>query len=381
MGIPFNRPHVTGRELQYIQEAVENHHLSGNGPFTRRCQAWLESQMGCRRALLTHSCTAALEMAALLTEVEAGDEVIMPSFTFVSTANAFALRGARPVFVDIRPDTLNLDESLIEAAITDRTRAIVPVHYAGVACEMDAIGELAARRGLLVIEDAAQGMMAGYKGRPLGSLGHAAAVSFHETKNVIAGEGGALLVNQPAWIERAEILWEKGTNRTQFARGMVDKYTWIDLGSSYLPSEVIAAFLWAQFEGAAAITAKRLAIWERYHQLLAPLEAAGLLRRPIVPAECQHNAHMYYVLVADPSRRADLLAALSQQGVNAVSHYVPLHSAPAGRRLARASGSLEVTERVAAQLVRLPLWCDMTESDTSAVVSVIAGWADGSAGG
>src|SRR5258705_8712217 len=375
MRIPFNKPHVTGRELDYIHQAVQNRHLSGNGAFTRQCQAWLEARVGCPRALLTHSCTAALEMAALLAEIGPGDEVIMPSFTFVSTANAFVLRGVRPVFVDVRPDTLNLDESKVEAAITPRTRAIVPVHYAGVACEMDALCAIAARHALFVVEDAAQGAMATYKGRPLGSIGHAAALSFHETKNVIAGEGGALLVNHPAWAERAEILWEKGTNRTRFARGEVDKYTWIDLGSSYLPSEISAAFLWAQLEQATAITDRRLALWGLYYEALAPFETRGLLRRGIVPEECVHNAHMCYVLVSDPPQRARLLSTFAERGINAISHYVPLHSAPAGRRFGRVSGSLDVTERVAAQLVRLPLGVDMTADDVSAVVEGIAEWA------
>jgi dTDP-4-amino-4,6-dideoxygalactose transaminase len=375
MRIPFNTPHVTGRELEYIQQAVRNGHLSGNGPFTRQCQAWLEARVGSPRALLTHSCTAALEMAALLTGVGPGDEVIMPSFTFVSTANAFVLRGARPVFVDVRPDTLNLDESQVEAAITERTRAIVPVHYAGVACEMDTLCAIAARHALLVVEDAAQGVMATYKGRPLGSMGDAAALSFHETKNVIAGEGGALLVNRPAWAERAEILWEKGTNRTRFARGEVDKYTWIDLGSSYLPSEVTAAFLWAQLEEATTITERRLALWRDYQDGLAPFEQRGRLRCAIVPAECVHNAHMCYVLVADPPERARMLSMLKARGVNAISHYVPLHASPAGRRFGQVSGSLEVTERVAEQLVRLPLWVDMTADHVSAVLDGIADWA------
>jgi dTDP-4-amino-4,6-dideoxygalactose transaminase len=379
MRVPFNKPHVTGRELAYIEQAVQNHHLSGNGPFTRQCQAWMEAQTGCARALLTHSCTAALEMAALLTGVGPGDEVIMPSFTFVSTANAFALRGARPVFVDVRPDTLNLDETKVEAAITDRTRVIVPVHYAGVACEMDTLCAVAAQHGLFIVEDAAHGVMATYKGRPLGSLGHAAALSFHETKNVIAGEGGALLVNLPAWIERAEVFWEKGTDRGKFVRGEVDKYTWIDLGSSYYPSEIIAAFLWAQFEWAKAITDKRLAVWRRYHEVLAPFETHGLLTRPTVPETCEHNAHMYYVLVTEPSERAAFLVTLAEHGINAVSHYVPLHAAPAGRRHGRVSGSLEVTERVAAQLVRLPLWFDMTEVEIAAVTAGIARWAGFSA--
>jgi dTDP-4-amino-4,6-dideoxygalactose transaminase len=376
MRVPFNRPHIVGREFEYIQQAVLNGHLSGNGAFTKKCHAWIEAHVGCARALLTHSCTAALEMAALLAGVGPGDEVIMPSFTFVSTANAFALRGARPVFVDVRPDTLNLDESKVEEAVTERTRAIVPVHYAGVACEMDALCGIAARHRLLILEDAAQGVEATYKGRPLGSMGQAAAISFHETKNVIAGEGGALAVNAPEWTDRAEILWEKGTNRSQFARGMIDKYTWVDLGSSYLPSEISAAFLWAQLEQAASITAKRLTLWRRYHEALAPFEERGVLRRPIVPGDCAHNAHMYYVLVADASQRACLLSTLGARGINAIWHYVPLHTAPAGRRFGRTSGSLEVTDRVAEQLVRLPMWCDMTEEDISAVVGAIGEWAE-----
>ena len=374
--IPFNKPFVAGNELAYIQEAIANGHLSGNGPFTKRCQRWIEERLGCRRALLTHSCTAGLEMAALLTEVGPGDEVIMPSFTFVSTANAFVLRGATPVFVDIRPDTLNLDESRIEAAITERTRAIVPVHYAGVGCEMDDICRIAQQHRLLVIEDAAQGMMAAHKGRPLGSIGHAAAVSFHETKNVIAGEGGALIVNRPEWVDRAEILWEKGTNRTLFSRGKIDKYSWIDLGSSYLPSEINAAFLWAQFEYAEAITCRRLAIWDEYHRRFAPLESAGVLRRPIVPATCTANGHMYYVLVARPDLRPQLVAVLNNQGINAVTHYVPLHLAPAGRRFGRPGGSLDVTESIGDRLLRLPLWPAMTEEDVATVIDAVTAWAE-----
>jgi dTDP-4-amino-4,6-dideoxygalactose transaminase len=374
--IPFNRPFVAGNELAYIQEAIANGHLSGNGPFTKRCQAWIEERLTCRRALLTHSCTAGLEMAALLTEVGPGDEVIMPSFTFVSTANAFALRGATPVFVDIRPDTLNLDEALIEAAITPRTRAIVPVHYAGVGCEMDAVCRIAREHGLFVVEDAAQGVMAAYKGRPLGSIGDAAAVSFHETKNVIAGEGGALIVNRPEWVDRAEILWEKGTNRTLFSLGKVDKYSWIDLGSSYLPSEINAAFLWAQFEHAEAITRRRLEIWAAYHQRLAPLEASGILRRPIVPDVCTPNGHMYYVLVARADLRPRLATALNERGINAVSHYVPLHLSPAGRRFGRTAGSLDVTESVGDRLLRLPLFPAMTNDDLDVVTGAVSSWAD-----
>jgi len=296
--IQFNRPFMTGKELYYIAEAKFGNMLAGDGPFTKRCHEWLERKSGGDKALLTHSCTAALEMAALLLDIKPGDEVIMPSYTFVSTANAFVLRGGVPVFVDIREDTLNLDERLIEAAITPRTRAIVPVHYAGVACEMDAIMTLANRHGLKVVEDAAQGVMASYKGRMLGSIGDLGAYSFHETKNVISGEGGALLVNDPALATRAEIIREKGTDRSRFFRGEVDKYTWQEVGSSFLPGELIAAFLWAQLEEAQSVTNERLAIWGRYHELLAPFEQKGLLRRPIVPADCQHNAHMYYVLLA-----------------------------------------------------------------------------------
>ena len=354
--IPFNKPYMTGRELDFIAEAHRNGHLSGDGPFTRRCHAWLETATGARKALLTHSCTAALEMAALLLDLEPGDEVIMPSFTFVSTANAFVLRGAVPVFVDIRADTLNIDERLIEAAITPRTRAICVVHYAGVGCEMDAIGAIAARHGIAVVEDAAQGILATYRGRPLGAIGALGALSFHETKNVISGEGGALLVNDARFVERAEIIREKGTNRAQFFRGQVDKYTWVDVGSSYLPSEIIAAFLAAQIEDADAITARRLALWNRYHEAFAPLEAAGRMRRPIVPAHCSHNAHMYYVLLDDLDARTRFIASLKSNDIHPVFHYVPLHSAPAGRKYGRAFGNLAVTDETSDRLVRLPLW-------------------------
>ena len=358
---PFNKPYMTGKELWYIAQAHAKGHLAGDGSFTKQCHSWLERNTGCHKALLTHSCTAGLEMAALLADLQPGDEVIMPSFTFVSTANAFVLRGAVPVFVDIRPDTLNLDESLIEAAITPKTRAIVPVHYAGVACEMDAILEIARRHGLMVIEDAAQGLGASYRARPLGSLGELAALSFHETKNVISGEGGALLVNAPRLAERAEIIREKGTNRSQFFRGQVDKYTWVDVGSSYLPGEIVAAFLAAQFEEAEAITRRRLLMWDVYHQALEPFESRGLLRRPIVPKHCRHNAHMYYILLPDLARRATLIDRLKAQGVQSVFHYIPLHSAPAGLRYARAHGELAVTNDTSDRLLRLPLWVGMEE--------------------
>jgi dTDP-4-amino-4,6-dideoxygalactose transaminase len=365
--IPFNKPFMTGRELWYIAQAHTNGHLSGDGSFTKRCHRWLEQNTGAARALLTHSCTAALEMAALLAEVQEGDEVIMPSYTFVSTANAFVMRGAVPVFVDIRPDTLNIDETKIEAAITARTKVILPVHYAGVACEMDTIMDIAKRHNLIVIEDAAQGIMSTYKGRALGSIGHMGAYSFHETKNIIAGEGGALLVNDPVFAERAEIIREKGTNRSQFFRGQVDKYTWVDIGSSYLPGEVIAAFLWAQMEEAGNITARRLALWDNYHAALAPLEAEGRLRRPVVPEGCTHNAHMYYILLDSLEQRTEAIANLKRQGVNSVFHYVPLHSAPAGRKFSRAHHGMEHTDGLSERLLRLPLWVGLEEEQDRVV--------------
>jgi dTDP-4-amino-4,6-dideoxygalactose transaminase len=361
---------MTGRELEYIAEAHANRHLAGNGPFTRRCQSWLEQHLGCRKALLTHSCTAALEMAALLAELEPGDEVILPSFTFVSTANAFALRGAVPVFVDIRPDTLNLDEHLIEAAITPRTRAIVAVHYAGVVAEMDAIRDVARRHDLLVIEDAAQAVLSRYRGQPAGSLGHLAAVSFHETKNVISGEGGALLINDVRFLSRAEILWEKGTNRSAVFRGEADKYTWLDLGSSFLPSELVAAFLWAQLEDADVISAARLRTWDAYHEAFADPEGRGLLRRPIVPDHCAHNAHLYYLLLPDLERRTRLIASLRGQGIDVVFHYVPLHDSPAGRRYGRARGPLPHTRQLSDRLVRLPLWVGVEKEQDQIVHAV-----------
>lgn len=360
--IPFNKPYMTGRELWYIAQAHTNGHLSGDGMFTKKCHAWLEARTGAYKALLTHSCTAALEMAAILADIQPGDEVIMPSYTFVSTANAFVLRGGVPVFVDIRPDTLNIDETLIEAAITARTKAIVPVHYAGVACEMDTIMNIAQRHNLLIIEDAAQGIMSTYKGRALGSIGHLGAYSFHETKNIISGEGGALLINDDRFEERAEIIREKGTNRSQFFRGQVDKYTWVDIGSSYLPGEVIAAFLWAQMEEAQSITQKRMDIWQQYHEALAPLENAGKLRRPIIPEDCQHNAHMYYILLESLEKRTDVIAQLKKQDVNPVFHYVPLHSATAGKKYGRTSGELRHTDNLADRLLRLPLWVGLDKA-------------------
>ena len=354
--IPFNKPYMTGRELLYIAQAHTNGHLAGDGMFTKKCHAWLEARTGTYKALLTHSCTAALEMAAILADIQPGDEVIMPSYTFVSTANAFVLRGGVPVFVDIRLDTFNIDETKIEAAITSRTKAIIPVHYAGVACEMDIIMNIAQRHNLLVIEDAAQGIMSTYKGKPLGSIGHLGAYSFHETKNIISGEGGALLVNDERFAERAEIIREKGTNRGQFFRGQVDKYTWVDIGSSYLPGEVIAAFLWAQMEEAQSITQKRMGLWQQYHETLAPLEEAGKLRQPIIPEYCQHNAHMYYIMLLNLKTRTQVIAQMKGAGINTVFHYVPLHDAPYGKRHGRAHGDLPVTRMASDCLLRLPLW-------------------------
>lgn len=370
--IPFNWPHMTGKELYYIAESHFNGRLAGDGPFTKHCHNWLEERTGCSKALLTHSCTAALEMSALLLDIEPGDEIIMPSYTFVSTANAFVLRGGIPVFVDIREDTLNLNEELIESAITDRTRAIAPVHYAGVACEMDSIMALARRHNLKVVEDAAQGVMATYKGRALGSIGDLGAYSFHETKNVISGEGGALLVNDPEVALRAEIIREKGTDRTRFFRGEVDKYTWQEVGSSFLPGELIAAFLWAQLEEADRITQARLASWDRYHKLLEPLESRGILRRPIIPEECQHNAHMYYVLLAPDIDRQVVLDKFKSQEISSVFHYVPLHSSPAGQRYGRTHGDLEVTNYQSERLVRLPLWVGITEQQQLRVVEILS---------
>jgi dTDP-4-amino-4,6-dideoxygalactose transaminase len=371
--IPFNRPYTTGDEFGYIQEAVANGHISGNGPFSARCVEWLESGVGSHRALLTHSCTGALEMAALLAGLKAGDEVIMPSFTFVSTANAVVLRGAVPVFVDVREDTLNLDETQLEAAITERTRAIVVVHYAGIACEMHEICAIARRHGLVLIEDAAQGILASYHGRPLGSFGSYAALSFHETKNIQCGEGGALLVNDDAQIERAEIVHEKGTNRRAFFRGHVDKYTWVDVGSSYLLSDVAAAFLWAQLERAQEIIELRRAIWGAYHEGLADLEADGRLRRPIVPDGCSGNAHLYYVLLPTHDERDRVLSELNDAGVNAVFHYIPLHTAAAGLKYGRAHGSLPVTTSASARLLRLPLWAGMTATEVDRVLDAVHG--------
>ena len=370
--IPFNKPHAVGTEFEYIREAIDRRHLSMDGPFTRRCQEWLEERNRSARAVLTHSATGALEMIALLLDIQPGDEVIMPSFTFVSTASAFVLRGATPVFVDVREDTLNLDETLVEDAITDRTRAIVAVHYAGVSCEMDELGDVARRRGIELVADAAQALGSTYRGRPVPGLGSMSALSFHETKNIIAGEGGALLANDPRFADRAHVLRDKGTNRQAFFRGEVDKYTWIDLGSSFGPSEVVAAFLWAQLEAAAEIEADRLRTWERYNEAIKELEADGLLRRPVVPEHCTHNAHMYYVLARDTDERAHLVEQMNARDVNAVFHYVPLHSAPAGLRFGRAVGDLPVTTSASGRLIRLPLWAGISAGDVERVVDTLA---------
>jgi dTDP-4-amino-4,6-dideoxygalactose transaminase len=367
--IPFNKPFIIGRELEYITQAVALGHLSGDGPFTKKCHAWMEQKFGAKKVLLTHSCTAALEMAALLADIQPGDEVIMPSYTFVSTANAFVLRGAVPVWCDIREDTLNIDETKIEALITPRTKAIVPVHYAGVACEMDAIMEIAAKYNLLVIEDAAQGVNATFNGKHLGTIGHLGCYSFHETKNFISGEGGALVINDDRFIERAEIIREKGTNRSNFFRGQVDKYTWVDIGSSYLPSELIAAFLYAQLEQADEITRQRHAIHERYAVGLQSLADAGYLRLPQIPNGCLYNAHMFYIIVESEPIRARLLAHLKQNNINAVFHYVPLHTSPMGQRYGCRPGDLPVTEDLSDRLIRLPCFYELTQQEQDRIIT------------
>ena len=369
--IPFNRPYMTGNEIRYISEAHQKGRLAGDGEFTQRCRAWIERETGSGAALLTHSCTAALEIAALALDIQQGDEVIMPSYTFVSTANAFALRGATPVFVDIRQDTLNIDENLIEAAITKKTRAIIPVHYAGVACEMDCIKALAIENSIAVVEDAAQGFGSEYMGEALGSIGGLGAYSFHETKNVISGEGGALLVNDPGLESAAEIIREKGTDRTKFFKGQTDKYTWQSLGSSFLPGELVSAFLLAQLESAVDIKTERLTVWSRYNRALSDMEAIGWLRRPIVPPYAQHNAHMYYILIDDHFDRNKIIASLDRKGIHAAFHYVPLHQSRGGQAYCRESGSLENTENLSARLLRLPLWMGMTQAHCDRVVEAL----------
>ncbi len=369
--IPFNRPYMTGDELEYIRQAHEYGKLAGDGAFTQFCHRWLETNISCTKSLLTHSCTAALEMCALLLNIQPGDEIIMPSFTFVSTANAFVLRGGIPVFVDIREDTLNIDESLIEAAITSRTKAIVVVHYAGVACDMDKINALASKHDLPVIEDAAQAILAKYKNQPLGGLGDLSALSFHETKNIMAGEGGALLINDHKHIVNAEVIREKGTDRSQFFRGEIDKYTWQSPGSSFLPGELIAAFLRAQLENAQEITQSRMLLWNNYHKLLEDMEQKGLVRRPVVPPDCEHNAHIYYVLLNDKINRQKFLEEFKKQGIHPVFHYVPLHSSPAGKRFGKTSGAMTQTDRQSARLVRLPLWVGLADSQQQRIVEIL----------
>jgi len=368
--IPFSSPHLTGREKVYLEEVLALGKLAGNGPMTKFCQEWLEHNTGCAKALLTQSCTSALEMAALLAGVGPGDEVILPSFTFATSASAFALRGATLVFVDIRPDTLNLDEQLVEAAVTPRTRAILAVHYAGVGCDMAALKTIADRHGLLLIEDAAQGIMAETDGRKLGSIGQLGAYSFHETKNIMSGEGGALLINDPSLTERAEILWEKGTNRSQFIRGQVDKYTWVDLGSSFLPSEITAAVLRAQLEAAEEITARRLHLWHRYHEAFARLETVNLARRPVIPANCRHNGHIFQLLLRSGAERDRVLRELNARGIGATFHYIPLHSAPSGQRFGRVNGTMTHTDDVAARLLRLPMPA-MTDQEQDRVIKAV----------
>lgn len=371
--IPFNVPPCTGAEEQYIKQALTSHKLSGDGPFGKQCQGWFENNLPAIKVLLTPSCTAALELAAVLIDIKPGDEVIMPSYTFVSTANAFVLRGAKIVFVDVRPDTMNIDENLIEAAITLKTRAIVPVHYAGVGCEMDSIMAIAKRYHLYVIEDAAQGMMGTYKGRALGTIGHFGAFSFHETKNYTSGgEGGLLIINDEEFGGRAEIIREKGTNRSQFFQGMVDKYQWVDVGSSYLPSELQAAYLWGQLECAQEIKQNRLSIWRSYWQELYYLEEMGKVQLQQVPSECEQNAHMFYLKVRNLGERSSIINYLKVKGISAVFHYVPLHSSPAGKRFGVFFGTDVFTTKESERLVRLPLFFGMAESDVSKVIDAVS---------
>lgn len=368
---PFTQPTIGDLERSYVLQALEGRELAANGRFTKACQALLEKQTGAAKVILTHSATGALDMMPLVLDIGPGDEVIVPSFTFVSSASAFALRGAVPVFIDVRADTLNMDETLIEQAMTEKTRAIVPVHYAGIACEMDTIMEIAQRHGVAVLEDAAQGVGSTYKGKPLGTFGELSALSFHATKNVTAGEGGALLINDPALIERAEIAAEKGTNRSRFVRGEVDKYTWVELGSSFMPSEVSAALLLAQLEQEANINDRRRHLWERYHHALMPLEQRGMVRRPTVPANCVHNGHIYYLLFNDGDAQQRARNALVTAGFSASSHYGPLHSSPAAIRFGRAAGSFAVTDHIATSLLRLPLFAHMDEEVVNRVSEIL----------
>lgn len=369
--IDFNIAPFTGNELEYIKQAVENHKICGDGEFTKRCSRWLEERTGIPKVLLTTSCTHATEMAALLCDIQPGDEVIMPSYTFVSTADAFVLRGATVVFVDIRPDTMNIDEGLIEDAITERTKAIVPVHYAGVACEMDTIMDIAQRHDLKVVEDAAQGVMSTYKGKSLGTIGDYGCYSFHETKNYSMGEGGALLIHDASKIEDAEIIREKGTNRSKFFRGQIDKYTWMNVGSSYLPSELNAAYLWAQLEQAEQINDRRLAIWNHYNEELECLEKQEYIRRPVIPDGCTHNAHMFYIKAKDLDTRTRLITFLKQQGIQAVFHYIPLHTAPAGQKFGRFHGRDIYTTKESEALVRLPLFYSLEDAQVEYIIDKV----------
>jgi dTDP-4-amino-4,6-dideoxygalactose transaminase len=370
--IPFNRPPYTGNEEQHVLNAMRSEKISGDGKYGLLCQQWFEEKLNCNKALLTPSCTQALEIAAILIDIQPGDEVIMPSYTFVSTANAFVMRGAKIVFVDIRPDTLNIDERLIEAAITSKTKAIVPVHYAGVGCDMDVIMDIANRHHLYVVEDAAQGMMSTYKGKQLGSIGHLAAFSFHETKNFTSGgEGGLLIINDAQFVARAEIIREKGTNRSQFFRGMVDKYTWVDIGSSYLPSEIQAAYLWAQLELVDQITENRLASWNSYYEQLSNLAIQEKLELPIIPEHCQHNGHMFYLKTKNLLQRTELLSHLKTEGVYAVFHYVPLHNAPAGKEFSRFNGADQFTTTESERLIRLPMWFNLDQDSLNHVVKSV----------
>lgn len=369
--IDFNKPPYVGNELEYIRQAVENRKICGDGPFTKRCNAWLEERFHAQKALLTTSGTTALDMAMLLCELKPGDEVILPSYTFSSTATAAVLAGAKLVFVDVRPDTMNIDETKIEAAITERTKVIVVMHYAGVACEMDAIMDLARRHGLMVVEDAAQGVMSAYKGRALGTIGDFGCYSFHETKNYSMGEGGALIINNEAYNERAEILREKGTNRSKFFRGQVDKYTWVDFGDSYLPSELNAAYLWAQLEQADAINENRLATWNAYDEAFAPLKAQGKLELPVIPEDCVHNAHMYYLKLKNLQERTAFINYMKENDVHTVFHYVPLHSAPAGLKFGRFAGEDVYTTKESERLVRLPLYYGLAQEDLEKVIRLV----------
>lgn len=369
--IPFNIPPYEEKAIDYIKEAIRNRKICGDGPFTKQCDAWIEERTGTAKSLLTTSCTHATELAALLCDIQPGDEVIMPAYTFVSTADAFVLRGAKPVFVDIRPDTMNIDETLIEDAVTSRTRAIVPVHYAGVSCEMDRIMDIAARHHLYVIEDAAQGIMSSYKGQALGTIGDFGCYSFHETKNYSMGEGGALLIRDAKYIEDAEIYREKGTNRSQYYRGQIDKYTWINAGSSYLPSELNAAYLWAQLQEADRINEKRLALWNRYDEQLRPLAKKGLIECPHIPDGCVHNAHMYYIKTKDIEERTALISYLAKYGILSVFHYIPLHTAPAGRKFGRFHGEDRYTTRESERLTRLPMYDKLSLEEVDDIVSKV----------